>query len=41
MYGNWSELWENNLKGLVAEYLRGMPDAGDILREVHEAYNLN
>lgn len=39
--GNWSELWENNLKGLVAEYLRGMPDAGDILREVHEAYNLN
>ncbi len=41
MNGNWNELWNSNLKGLVAEYLRGMPDAGDILREVHEAYNLN
>lgn len=39
--GDWYELWEANLVGLVAEYLQGMPDAGDILREVHEAYNLN
>lgn len=39
--GDWDELWDANLVGLVAEYLQGMPDAGDILREVHEAYNLN
>lgn len=31
--GNWGELWDANLVGLVAEYLQGMPDAGDILRK--------
>lgn len=38
MYGNWSELWEDSLKSLVAEYLRGMPNANDRLQEVAEAY---
>lgn len=37
--GVWGELWNSNLKGLVAEYLRGMPDANDRLQEVAEAYN--
>lgn len=36
--GNWSELWNSNLQGLVAEYLRGMPNANDRLQEVAEAY---
>ena len=39
MNGNWNELWNSNLKGLVAEYLRGMPDANDRLQEVQNAYN--
>ena len=38
MYGNWNELWNSNLQGLVAEYLRGMPNANDRLQEVAEAY---
>lgn len=37
--GNWNELWNSNLKGLVAEYLRGMPDANDRLQKVWDAYN--
>ena len=37
--GNWGELWNSNLKGLVAEYLRGMPDANDRLQDVEDAYN--
>lgn len=39
MNGNWDELWNSNLKGLVAEYLRGMPDANDRLKEVWDAYD--
>lgn len=39
MNGNWNELWNSNLKGLVVEYLRGMPDANDRLKEVWDAYN--
>lgn len=38
MKGNWGELWDSNLKGLVAEYLRGMPDAQERLCEVADAY---
>lgn len=36
--GDWSGLWHSTLEGLVAEYLRGMPDANDRLQEVAEAY---
>lgn len=38
--GNWSKLWEDGIKGLVAEYLRGMPDAGERMQEVWGAYNM-
>lgn len=38
---NWNELWNSNLKGLVAEYLRGMPDAKERLQKVEDAYNNN
>ena len=38
--GNWSGLWEGSLKSLVVEYLRGMPDAIERLREVANAYNM-
>ncbi len=37
--GKWGELWDSNLKGLVAEYLRGMPDAKERLQKVWDAYN--
>lgn len=40
MNGNWNELWNSNLKGLVAEYLRGMPDAQERMQEVWGAYNM-
>ncbi|MDO7020046.1 AAA family ATPase [Brachyspira innocens] len=33
-------LWENHLKGLLYEYLRGMPDAENKLDELKNAYNL-
>lgn len=38
--GNWDELWENDLKGLVAEYLRDMPDAKERLKEIADIYNM-
>lgn len=38
MKGNWGELWDSNLKGLVAEYLRGMPDAEAWLDDVKKAF---
>lgn len=41
MNGNWGELWNSNLKGLVAEYLRGMPDASERLQDVEDAYKNN
>ena len=34
-------LWENHLKGLLFEYLRGMPDAENKLDELKNAYYLN
>lgn len=35
-----NNLWENHLKGLLFEYLRGMPDAENKLDELENAYNL-
>lgn len=32
-------LWENHLKGLLFEYLRGMPDTENQLEELEKAYN--
>lgn len=32
-------LWENHLKGLLFEYLRGNRRAKDLLKKLHEAYN--
>ena len=32
-------LWENHLKGLLYEYLRGMPDINDKLKKLEDAYN--
>jgi len=32
------ELWENHLKGLLAEYLRGMDNAIDKLKKLETAY---
>ncbi|WP_020003753.1 McrB family protein [Brachyspira innocens] len=34
-------LWENHLKGLLYEYLRGMPDAENKLDELENAYSLD
>ena len=34
-----NSLWENHLKGLLFEYLRGMPDAESKLEELKSAYN--
>ena len=32
-------LWENHLRGLLYEYLRGMPDAENKLDELKKSYN--
>ncbi|MCQ2244370.1 MAG: AAA family ATPase [Bacteroidaceae bacterium] len=40
LHGDWSELWHSTLIGLVAEYLRGMPDAQERMQEVVDAYNM-
>ncbi|MCZ9999534.1 hypothetical protein OFR29_09730 [Brachyspira hyodysenteriae] len=34
-----NSLWENHLKGLLFEYLRGMPDAESKLEELKNAYD--
>lgn len=34
-----TSLWENHLRGLLYEYLRGMPDAESKLEELKSAYN--
>ncbi|MEI0798870.1 AAA family ATPase [Brachyspira intermedia] len=34
-----NSLWENHLKGLLFEYLRGMPDAVNKLEELKNTYN--
>ena len=35
-----NNLWDNHLKGLLYEYLRGMPDAENKLDELKKAYNI-
>lgn len=35
-----TSLWENHLKGLLFEYLRGMPNIDDKLKKLENAYNL-
>ena len=38
----WTNLWENHLSGLLFEYLRGMPDAENILQgTLYHAYTLH
>ncbi len=36
----YNQLWDNHLKGLLAEYLRGMPDAKDKLDALGEAFGI-
>lgn len=38
-YGNFDDLWENHLKGLLYEYLRGTTDIETKITRLHEAYN--
>jgi 5-methylcytosine-specific restriction endonuclease McrBC GTP-binding regulatory subunit McrB len=38
--GNFDELWENHLRGVLFEYLRGIPNAQDELEKLYTAYNL-
>ena len=37
---DYNQLWDNHLKGLLAEYLRGMPDAKDKLDALGEAFGI-
>ena len=37
--GDFNQLWEYHLEGLLKEYLRGMPDADKKLGALHNAYN--
>ena len=37
--GDFNQLWEYNLEGLLKEYLRGMPNADKKLEALHNAYN--
>ena len=37
---DYNQLWDNHLKGLLAEYLRGMPDAEDKLKSLGEAFGI-
>ncbi len=39
-YGNFEDLWEYHLKGLLAEYLRGNVDINGELMKLENAYNL-
>lgn len=39
LYGNFDDLWENHLKGLLYEYLRGTTDIETKIARLHEAYN--
>lgn len=37
-YGAFAKLWDNHLKCLLAEYLRGMPKAKELLDKLEEAF---
>lgn len=41
-YGNngWDKLWENHIKGVLFEYLRGIPDATTLLTKLKNIYDL-
>lgn len=38
--GNFKELWNNHLEGILQEYLRGLPNISETLVELNNAYNL-
>ena len=38
---SWENLWNNHLKGLLFEYLRGLPEAEENLIMLEKAYNLD
>ncbi len=37
---SWKMLWDNHLRGLLFEYLRGLPNEKEDLNTLHRAYNL-
>jgi 5-methylcytosine-specific restriction enzyme B len=37
--GDFEQLWENHLYGVLIEYLRGLPEREKRLKELYEAYN--
>lgn len=37
--GTFDKLWENRIKGLLYEYLRGIPNADDLLESLKRAYD--
>ena len=37
--GNFDNLWENRIQGLLYEYLRGMPNAKELMESLKRAYN--
>lgn len=37
--GDWNQLWENHIKGVLYEYLRGIPDAPALLDKLEKIYN--
>ncbi len=39
MYGNFEDLWEYHLKGLLYEYLRGTSHIAEKIERLHTAYN--
>lgn len=38
-YGNFDELWENHIEGLLYEYLRGASNVETKISRLHQAYN--
>jgi 5-methylcytosine-specific restriction protein B len=38
--GDFNKLWENHLRGVLFEYLRGLPDIIEGLEKLEEAYNI-
>lgn len=37
---SWKSLWDNHLRGLLFEYLRGLPNAEGDLKKLYSAYNM-
>lgn len=37
---SWNSLWDNHLRGLLFEYLRGLPNAEGDLKKLYSAYNM-